>query len=115
MGLDITLLAEVDTGGEKPHVVKLFDAYVTHNLTAMAAEAGIYEHIWQPYEVGIKTAGELIEPLTKGLQAMRDDPVRFEKHNPPNGFGSYERFVPWLEKYIDACKEHPKAQIDACR
>lgn len=112
MSLDITLYIEVDTGGDEPHRVDLFDASVTHNLGKMADAAGIYQAVWRPGEHGFTDAGILIPVLEVGVERMESDPAKFEALNPENGWGSYERFLPWLKNYLEACKEHPKALID---
>ncbi len=88
---------------------------VTHNLTDMAQEAGIYKHVWRPEELNITTACELIEPLEKALNEMNDDPERFKKHNPSNGWGDYEGFLDFLRQYIEACREDPDAEISVSR
>lgn len=90
-------------------------ANITHNLNGMADAAGIYECLWRPEELGIKKAKELIEPLTVGLERLKSDPEHFSKFNAPNGWGTYESFVPWVEKYLHACKEHPDANITVSR
>jgi hypothetical protein len=92
----------------------VYDANITHNLTGMAREAGIYQHLWHPDEIGIVKASQLIEPLEAGLALLRSDPPRFEKHNAPNGWGLYKHFVPWVEAYLDACKANPDADVRAC-
>lgn len=92
-----------------------FEANITHNLNTMAGEAGIYQHLWRPEELGITKASELIQPLRAGLILMREDPPRFKKHNPANGWGSYTGFIPWIEDYLRACEEHPEATIDISR
>jgi len=92
-----------------------FSAKITHNLCAMAEEAGICGIVWRPEESGITTAKQLIEPLRAAIGAMKADPARFEKHNPKNGWGSYEGFVPWLEEYLDACLAEPEAAVRASR
>lgn len=99
-------------GGETETV---FDANITHNLTTIAAEAGIYTCLWRPDEIGITHARQLIEPLTKGLTALRAEPARYEALNPENGWGSYEAFVPWIERYLDACARYPEAQVRVSR
>lgn len=108
--------------GHEPCIVNSFEdtqevysSNITHNLGAMAEEAGIYSHLWRPEEIGITKAAQLIEPLTEGLALMRADPERFEKHNPKNGWGSYKAFVPWVEKYLEACKSNPDADVRASR
>lgn len=93
----------------------VYDANITHNLGAMANEAGIYQHLWRPEELGITKASELIEPLTKGILDMKARPDHYKQFNAANGWGLYEHFVPWLEKYLDACKEYPDAVVEVSR
>ena len=92
-----------------------YSANITHNLGPMAAEAGIYKHIWRPEEIGITEAGQLVQPLTEALVLMYEDPPRFKKHNAKNGWGLYDNFVPWIEKYLAACKRYPEAKVEASR
>jgi hypothetical protein len=84
---------------------------VTHNLGKMAREAGIYEACWHPEKIGITHARQLIEPLQSAITAMKADPERFKKHDVPNGCGLYEHFLPWLERYLEACQAHPDAEV----
>lgn len=105
MSLDVYLM------GRAP----VFEANITHNLTRMADEAGIYKHVWRPEELGITKAGQLIEPLSAGIALMKSDPERFQKHDSPNGWGLYKNFLPWLEKYLAACEEFPEAEIEVIR
>lgn len=90
-------------------------ANITHNLARMANEAGIYEALWRPEEIEIIKAKQLVEPLTQGLAAMKADPARFEAYNSPNGWGLYKDFVPWIEKYLEACKKYPEAYVNVSR
>jgi len=76
---------------------------ITHNMGRMADAAGIYQHIWRPEELNIKTAGELIEPLTAGLARLKADPAHFSQFNPANGWGNYENLVEFVDEYLDAC------------
>ena len=92
-----------------------FSQNITHNLTEMADEAGIYGIVWRPEENGITTAQQLIEPLRKAIADMKADPERFKKHNASNGWGLYKHFLPWLEKYLQACEEMPDATIEVSR
>lgn len=97
----------------KPCVV--FEANITHNLGQMAGEAGIYQYMWRPEEINIVKACELIEPLTAGLALMRSDPARFKAFDAKNGWGTYDQFLPWIEKYLDACKENSDADVRVSR
>ena len=65
-----------------------YNANITHNLGAMAKEAGIYQHCWRPEEIDVTTARQLIEPLRAGLALMESDPNRFKKFDAPNGWAS---------------------------
>ncbi len=94
---------------------EVFSANITHNLTTMADEAGIYKCLWRPDELGMTKAKQLIAPLRFGLELMQREPERFKKLNPSNGWGSYDRFVPWIAKYLAACEEYPEADVRVCR
>ncbi len=107
MSLDVYLTRVQET--------EVYGANITHNLGPMASEAGIYEALWRPEEIGISKAKQLIKPLTKGLKLLKSDPARFEAFNSPNGWGTYRHFVPFVERYLEACKEYPDAAVKASR
>lgn len=94
---------------------EVYSGNITHNLGRMAEEAGIYQALWRPDEIGITTAEQLIEPLTAGLAVLKADPPRFEVHNAPNGWGLYKHLVPFVEKYLAACIENPGAAVRVWR
>lgn len=107
MSLDVTLTAM------RPVVV--FDGNITHNLNAMAKQAGIYEALWRPEELPITKAGDLVPRLQKGLAFLRDNPEVCKQHNPENGWGTYEGLVSFVEKYLKACEANADADIKAWR
>lgn len=94
---------------------QVYWANITHNLGKMAGEAGIYEALWRPEEIGKTKASEIVELLEKGLADLKARPEHFEKFNSPNGWGMYEHFVPFVEEYLEACKEYPDAIIGVSR
>lgn len=94
---------------------RCFQANVTHNLNVMADKAGIYYHLWRPEELGITQANELIEPLRQGLHELKMYPEKYEKFNPENGWGSYEKLVEFVEAYLNACYQYPDAIIEVDR
>jgi hypothetical protein len=94
---------------------EVYSANITHNLNSMAREAGIYEQLWRPDEIGAKKASQLIEPLRAGLSLLKSDPERFKKFNPSNGWGTYEGLVTFTENYLKACEEWPDAEVYASR
>jgi len=115
MSLDVSLTIEVNTGGDEPYIVDLYEANITHNLGKMAGKAGIYKHLWRPEELGITKAGDLIESLEKGLADMKARPKYYKQFNAANGRGLYKDFVPWIERYLEAAKQYPNADINISR
>lgn len=81
----------------------------------MADDAGIYKHLWRPDEVGAKYAEDIVTSVEAGLKLMENNPMRFKKFDSPNGWGIYEDFILWVEVYLAACKEDPKAIIEVSR
>lgn len=94
---------------------EVFSANITHNLAPMARAAGIYEHLWRPNEIGVTRAGQLIEPLQEAMAKMKAEPDTYRAYNPPNGWGSYDNFVPWIERYLKACQQYPDAEVSTWR
>jgi hypothetical protein len=93
----------------------IFEANITHNLGAMADAAGIYKALWRPDEIGITTAAQLVAPLTVGATWLKANETEARKHDAPNGWGMYEHFVPFVEKYLAACVENPTALVSVSR
>lgn len=92
-----------------------YTASITHNLNRMATAAGIYQHLWRPEEIGITEARQLIEPLAEGVKRLRADPDHFKTFNPPNGWGTYENLIAFVDAYVLACKAFPGAEVSAFR
>lgn len=140
MSLDVTLyrnyLVSYDEGVTlEPRREEVYSANITHNLGKMADEAGLYEALWRPHrlkpgydipeddhkaeweyeDANPVRAHEIIEIIEKGLADMKDRPKHYEKFNSPNGWGMYEHFVPWIERYLAALKEFPETQVECNR
>lgn len=94
---------------------EVYEANITHNLNGMADAAGIYECLWQPGENGITHAKQIIDPLAAGLSLLVTEKSKFEQFNPPNGWGSWERFIPWCASYLQACRDNPDALVRVSR
>lgn len=130
----------LDVGLKDPtatyNVDYLYDANITHNLTDMAEKANIYKALWRPYQLkkefkklskgdydeeylfektNIIYAKDIISLLKKGLKDLKNKPEYFKNFNSPNGWGTYEHFVPFVEKYLEACKKYPEAIIEVSR
>ena len=120
MSLDVHLKRKIhvsydnrQTWEEKTETV--FRENITHNLNKMADKASIYQVIWRPEEVYLSKASQLIDFLQIGLDTLKASPDYFRKFNPENGWGSYERLVEFVEKYLEACKQYPDADIEVDR
>lgn len=140
MSLDVQLVRQkwVSYDEGKTHTVENEEVYwanITHNLGNMADEAGIYEALWRPhrlkegynipeedneaeykFECSSETkASEIIDILEKGLADLKARPLHFEKFNSSNGWGMYHNFVPFVERYLEACKENPECIVKVDR
>lgn len=107
MSLDVSLM--------KTMPCAVFEANITHNLGTMARYAELYQPLWRPEELGVKTAGQLIPLLELGLSKLRVDPEGYRKYEAPNGWGKYEDLVQFVESYLAACREYPEAEVRASR
>lgn len=100
MSLDIWLTAQVEA--------EVACKNITHNLSEMWKEAGIYDAL---YKSEGKTANEILPTLETGLQLMIANPESFQQFNSPNGWGLYKSAIPWLSDLIVEFKKHPDGVI----
>lgn len=114
---------------------ELYSANITHNLGVMANKAGIYEALWRPHRLkvdynipeddydseykfetnSVTKASEIIPILEDGLNNLKEKPDFFKQFNASNGWGLYENFVPFVENYLNACREYPDAIVQVSR
>jgi len=87
---------------------------ITHNLTGMAGAAGIYEALWHPDRLDITSAKQLIPLLEEGLRWLRKFPTEAASYDAENGWGSSLDFIPFVERYVRACRENPEATVSTC-
>lgn len=116
MSLDVTLYVEVKhsyDGGKtsEKKAEELFTANITHNLGKMAEEAGIYQACWRPEEINATKAKDILPLLQKGYADLVSRPDHFRKFDSPNGWGTYDGFLPWVKEYMEACAKFPEATI----
>jgi len=90
---------------------ELFWANCTHNLGKMARSADIYTELWHPDEGGYEYAGDIVAALEEGLRDMKARPKVYKVDNPPNGWGTYDGFIEFVEGVLAACKRNPDALI----
>lgn len=124
MSLDVYLIGEekrvectCECGHKHSKIEReiIYSSDITHNLKNMAATAGIYEACWRPEEIGATKAKDIIGKLALAVDLMKKEPERFKKFDSPNGWGTYEYFLPWVESYLKACEKNPDATIEVSR
>ena len=98
----------IDTGaGNRAYA---YNASPTFNLSGMFAAA---------FEGGIsatlkgKSAAEAAPLIRAALDKMLADPPAFKALNPPNGWGTYEGAIQFLQEFAQACAEHPLCTVNA--
>ncbi len=107
MSLDVTLKKVMPT--------EIYSDNITHNLATMAKEAGIYEVLWRPEELGITHARDLIPFLETGLLELSRHPEIYEQFNPANGWGNYVGLKVFVREYLEACRANPDATVEVSR
>jgi len=106
MSLDIWLYyPSATTEGTDATVI---DLNITHNLTPMWRLAGCYDALYMSVDREARTISPALE---EAVRRMKVDPAAYVALNPPNGWGSYEDALPWLERLLVACKAHPSAIV----
>lgn len=84
---------------------------ITHNLTRMASEAGIYQVLWRPGYTFTKITPDVVLTLQDGLEKLKGDPERYKKFDAPNGWGVWEHFVPFVEEVLEGCEKYPNGYL----
>ena len=92
---------------------EVYSRNITHNLTKMASEAGLYECLWHPFKNGYEKGSDIIDKLKEGLKLLRADRDKYQKLNPENGWGDYYGFIAFVEGILEAVEEHPDARLCA--
>jgi hypothetical protein len=111
MSLDISLLPnKCPTCGRYDYEV--FSANYTHNVTPMWSKAGVYEAL---YESDGKRAGDYIDALRKGVEDMKNNLAEYHKLDSPNGWGTANTAVAFLQSVLTAFLEHPDCTISVSR
>jgi hypothetical protein len=88
---------------------------ITHNLSKMATAAGLHTALWRPETfVGANAyprGWNVFPALLKGQEWLQKNPAEAIKHNPPNGWGSYETLVEFVSDYIYALSDDNEGAI----
>ena len=90
----------------------VYDSNITHDLSRMAAECGLYESLWNSHG---KRAGDLIEPVSQGIARLVLEPERFRKFDPPNGWGDFNALEKFARDFLAACIDNPDGIVEVSR
>ena len=104
MSYDVSIY--VETGESEDASVCVFDRNQTSNVARMWRAAGVDLSEWKDRPVG-----EVVEPLSEAVAAMKADPDKYRAMNPPNGWGSYETCLAFLESILTACRVHDRGVL----
>lgn len=108
MSLDISLTVTPAV----PKRETVFDANMTHNVTPMWREAGVYDALYMSEG---KTAADVLPALRLGFKDMQDNPGKYEAMNPTNGWGSYEGALTFLSALLGKFEANPTGIIGVCK
>lgn len=111
MSLDVYLYLDDPFGGRSLS----YTTNITHNLGKMAEAAHLYKYLWHPETNGITCARDLIKPLLRGYCHLITRKDEMEKLNAPNGWGTYENFLPFVSDYLEQCTLNPEARVEVSR
>jgi hypothetical protein len=96
-------------------VKSVFEGGLSSGLIEMAKAAWLYNAIWEPDEIGITKAKQLIEPLKTGLDELLARPKKYRLFNAKHEWVTYDHFVTFVRAYLAACEEYPDADVIASR
>lgn len=103
MSLDLYLEHKCDHCGNEGHITWNY----TYNASPMWYE--VYPEDDRMIPIDGMTGEQALPKIEKAVAIMKEDPDRFKKLEPTNGWGSYKDFVLSLEELALACRKHPKA------
>ena len=101
MSLDISVNAVIET--------TVISKNITHNLNKMWREAKIYDALYNFQDMEVK---EILPILEKGYEELVKYPDKYKKFNSPNGWGTYNQAILWLEELIEEMRKYPNGIID---
>lgn len=110
MSYDISL--EIDTGGDVPF--EIYECNITFNLYKMFSVA--FQDAFGVESDSINfldgmNAGEAVIHLERAIRRMKKEPDAYKRYDSPNGWGLYIHALPFLERWLSACRENPKTII----
>ena len=75
---------------------------ITYNLMPMFLAAGWDHALYDGW-----TGARMLPVAQASLDTLKQDPQRFKRLNPLNGWGDYEGAVEFFTRLVEACKKNP--------
>jgi hypothetical protein len=107
MSLDLSLLYNYCRHckrGEQIHTQN-----ITHNLQPMWHKAGIYDALYE--SEGQVVTDLYVDRIRRAVQEMETNFNDYQKLDSPNGWGLARNALPWLQRWLAACRANPGATI----
>lgn len=113
MSLRVKLYYPVPDHPDPEARYEVWEHDITHNLGRMARHVGLYDPMWRPEEMvpPVTTSDEALPLLVAGLDSLRARVAEVRQYEPPNGWGTVVDLLLMAERYIEACRQFPKARI----
>lgn len=140
MSLDISLYRKSHVSYDncetwEERLEEVYEGNLTHNLTLMSSECGLYEPLWRPHRTikgynireedpELETefedqvtmyARDITHLIERGLEELESKPEEYKKYNPSNGWGTYDGLVNFTKEYLKALKTYPESIIKTSR
>ena len=106
MSLDISLV--------ETQPVTVHSSNITHNLSKMARELGVYYGLWREFPCAEKgtLAKDLILHLHRAIRKLEEnDDDYYKKFDAENGWGTTDDFLVFLKELKEACLDYPDAKV----
>jgi len=87
------------------HSEEYFHSNYTYNVSKMWYE--IYPDAEGMVDIDKMTGTEAYKTLCHARTILEENPSKFIKMNPENGWGNYHGFLDFINALIKACLEHP--------
>jgi len=107
VSLDVDL--RIQTGPDMSHTV--YSGNYTHNVSPMWHRAGCLDVLYESRGAAVP---DVLPVLEAALIAMRSEPDAYRAMNPPNGWGSYDGAIAWLDRLVSECRVNPRCTVWSC-
>lgn len=108
MALSISLVIDVDTGGESLYEVTLYSNSASHNFAPMWEEAEIIDILYGDQKD--LQAGDIVDRLAKSISFMSKNPSKFMKMQAAE-YETFDDALSFLTELYRQCVEHPNSTV----